>query len=259
LALACLLLAVGAGCSGNGLPPGHKLVRRKKTAVGLAAKGIERSASARDQNSLIGAVRSATVVIQDREQSTESQALGSGFFVSSGGDVITNRHVMIALSDPVVKTLDGSVYPVTRVLAYNKTSDIMKLAVNTGGRQVSFLETDEAMPLVGEDVVVVGAPLGLQQTVSKGNVSSIRDWPEDPGRGKVIQFTAPVSPGSSGGPVVNMKGRVIGAVSFQAPSYLSQNLNFAIPVGRLNGFALDESPVFAKWRSRESDGYMGGP
>ena len=80
------------------------------------------------------------------------------------------------------------------------------------------------MPEIGEKVVVIGSPLGLEQTAADGIVSAIRQYRSFQ---KVIQITAPISPGSSGSPVVNMRGEVIG-VAFMLMS-AGQNLNFCVP------------------------------
>jgi hypothetical protein len=111
------------------------------------------------------------------------------------------------------------------------------------------LSLSKTVPEVGERIIVYGSPLGLENTVSDGIVSAIRDIPEF---GKIIQITAPISPGSSGSPVLNMKGEVIGVASFQMID--GQNLNFAIPserVARLNStkekkIALSEKKEIAK-------------
>ena len=84
------------------------------------------------------------------------------------------------------------------------------------------------LPEVGERVIVIGTPLGLDKTVSDGIVSAVR---EIPGFGKIVQLTAPISPGSSGSPVMNMKGEVIGIATFFVVA--GQNLNFAIPGERI--------------------------
>jgi tetratricopeptide (TPR) repeat protein len=80
------------------------------------------------------------------------------------------------------------------------------------------------LPKVAERIIVYGSPMGLEKTVSDGIISAIR---EVPGYGKLIQITAPISPGSSGSPVLNMQGEVIGIATFQFIE--GQNLNFAIP------------------------------
>jgi tetratricopeptide (TPR) repeat protein len=84
------------------------------------------------------------------------------------------------------------------------------------------------VPQEGESIVVVGNPFGLEGSVSNGIVSAVR---EISGYGKIIQITAPISPGSSGSPVVNMYGQVIGIASLQAAE--GQSLNFAVPSERI--------------------------
>lgn len=81
---------------------------------------------------------------------------------------------------------------------------------------------DSSQILIGEDVVVMGSPQGFKGTVSKGIISA--------SRGDLIQITAPISPGSSGGPVLNAYGEVIGIVKALYAEGLSQNINFAIPI-----------------------------
>ncbi|MGH9904261.1 MAG: tetratricopeptide repeat protein, partial [Pyrinomonadaceae bacterium] len=84
-------------------------------------------------------------------------------------------------------------------------------------------------PQEGESVVVIGNPLGLEGSVSNGIVSAVRDIPTF---GRIIQITAPISPGSSGSPVVNMQGQVIGVATLQITG--GQSVNFAIPSERIS-------------------------
>ena len=91
-------------------------------------------------------------------------------------------------------------------------------------------------------MVVLGSPLGLEQTISDGMVSAIRTVRD---RGEFLQISAPISPGSSGGPVVNMAGQIIGIVSFQVKG---QNINFAVPGYRI--LALRDSPPAAAGTGR---------
>lgn len=93
-----------------------------------------------------------------------------------------------------------------------------------GKASLKWLAVKATLPTIAERIVVIGSPMGLEQTVSEGIVSGVREIPK---KGKVLQISAPLSSGSSGSPVVNMKGQVVGVVSF----YLikGQNLNFAIP------------------------------
>ena len=109
----------------------------------------------------------------------------------------------------------------------------MKLSVQIPGG-TPFLKVADLRPQVGERVLVVGSPLGLEESVSAGIVSAIRNIKD---RGEFLQISAPISPGSSGGPVVNLQGRVIGVAAFQVRG---QNINFAVPGNRL--LALRDGP-----------------
>ena len=97
-----------------------------------------------------------------------------------------------------------------------------------------------AVPQEGEFVVVVGNPYGLEGSVSNGIVSAVR---EIPGYGKIIQITAPISPGSSGSPVVNMLGQVIGVATLQAAE--GQSLNFAVPADRISQLKIGDLQTFS--------------
>jgi tetratricopeptide (TPR) repeat protein len=161
--------------------------------------------------------------------------LGSGFFISQNGDIITNYHVLQGASSAEVKTSDGKTYPITYIVAEDEQSDIIRLSVNISSQYVYPLSLSTTIPEVGERIIIYGSPLGLEKTVSDGIVSAIR---EVPGYGKLIQITAPISPGSSGSPVLNMKGEVIGIATFQMVE--GQNLNFAIPSERIANLNLIE-------------------
>jgi tetratricopeptide (TPR) repeat protein len=184
----------------------------------------------------------STVAIRVYDRGGKVVGQGTGFFVTSTGDVITNYHVLQGAEYADVKTIEGNVYPVRKVLADDREGDLIRISVDTFGdatRPVSFAQT---VPEVGEHVVVFGSPLGLESTVSDGIISAVR---EIPGFGKIMQVTAPISPGSSGSPVVNMKGEVVGIISFfVAPG---QNLNFAIPGERIAKLAPEYSKTLIDW------------
>ncbi|MBU4480533.1 trypsin-like peptidase domain-containing protein [Patescibacteria group bacterium] len=154
--------------------------------------------------------------------------LGSGFFISQNGDIITNYHVLKGAESAEVKTSDGKTYTISDIVAVDEKNDIIRLSVNIPSKYVLPLSLSETTPEIGERIIVYGSPLGLEKTLSDGIISAIR---EVPGYGKLIQITAPISPGSSGSPVLNMKGEVIGVATFQMVE--GQNLNFAIPSERI--------------------------
>jgi len=103
------------------------------------------------------------------------------------------------------------------------------LKIDAPPQQVQPLALNRTSPQEGESVFVIGNPLGLEGSVTNGIVSAVRDIPTF---GRIIQITAPISPGSSGSPVVNMQGQVIGIATLQITG--GQSVNFAIPSERIS-------------------------
>ena len=164
-----------------------------------------------------------SIVMSDKDGHPLAQ--GSGFLVSKNGHIVTNYHVIKNGTSAVVKLPDGAFFAIDGVLASNKDRDVA--IIKAHGNNFRPLTLGDSNRLqVGEEVVAIGNPLSLESTVSNGIVSAIRTV-EDEG-GKFVQITAPISPGSSGGPLFNMAGEVVGITT----SHLigGQNLNFAIPI-----------------------------
>ena len=184
----------------------------------------------------------STVVIRIYDKEGNIRGQGTGFFISNGGDVITNHHVLQGAEFATVKTSEGKIYPVKKILADDKEGDLVRVSVDTLGDVTPPLLVATSLPEVGEQVVVIGSPLGLEKTVSDGIVSAVRDVPRF---GKIIQITAPISPGSSGSPVVNMRGEVVGVISFFAAP--GQNLNFAIPGERIAALKSEDGRTLSEW------------
>ena len=158
----------------------------------------------------------------------EKLSRGSGFFVDSDR-VVTNRHVIEGAYRAEVHSSTGSIYPVKGVLAVDAEGDIALLKIEAPANPVRPLPIDRTSPQEGESVVVIGNPFGLEGSVTNGIVSAVRDIPTF---GRIIQITAPISPGSSGSPVVNMQGQVIGVATLQITG--GQSVNFAIPSERIS-------------------------
>ncbi|MCX5891901.1 MAG: S1C family serine protease [Deltaproteobacteria bacterium] len=187
--------------------------------------------SARAQENLpqlIKRIQPAVVTVIGYNSTGRVIRLGSGFFINDRGHLITNGHVIYGVARAEVKTADGAHYPLKMMVAEDRAADLVKLVVEGLKGKRDYLPIALTLPEVGERVVVVGSPLGLEQTVSDGMVSGIR---QITGRGEILQISAPVSPGSSGGPVVNLQGEVVGVATFQMGR--GQNLNFAIPGKRV--------------------------
>jgi tetratricopeptide (TPR) repeat protein len=189
----------------------------------------------------------ATVVAYDVDQNVAN--IGTGFFVNKNGHLITNYHVLVGKFSAEIKTADGITYPIKFVVAENQTTDLIKVKVDIPPEKVYSIEVSDEMPPVAQRVMVVGSPMGLEHSVSDGIVSSVR---EIPGVGIFFQMSAPISPGSSGSPVVNMKGKVVGVATFQFIQ--GQNLNFAISGKSILDLGTHTpGQTLSEWTYRQSD------
>jgi hypothetical protein len=149
---------------------------------------------------------------------------GTGFLVSADGVIVTNYHVIETGNVAIVKFPDDTAFPVDGVLAADKVRDLAIIKIHGKTFQTLALGDSDDIQ-VGEEVVAIGNPLSLESTVSNGIISGVRTSKE---LGKFLQTTAPISPGSSGGPLFNMRGEVVGINTLYLK--VGENLNFAIPV-----------------------------
>ncbi len=150
--------------------------------------------------------------------------LGSGFVVRKTGEILTNFHLVEDAKTVTVKLRNEEVYDEVTLLEADARRDIALIKVRGWNLPVVRLGNSDPVQ-VGERVVAIGNPRGLEQTVTDGLISAIRDT----GKGyKLFQMSVPISTGSSGGPLFNMAGEAIGITA----AYLEggQNLNFAIPI-----------------------------
>ncbi len=176
---------------------------------------------------LVKRIKPSSVAIETFDAKGNSLSRGSGFFIAPDR-IITNRHVIERSSRVEIHLLNGKKFVVKGVIAVDGEGDLAMLQVDVPAAFAVPLPIVRTVPQEGESIVVVGNPFGLEGSVSNGIVSAVR---EISGYGKIIQITAPISPGSSGSPVVNMVGQVIGIASLQAAE--GQSLNFAIPSERI--------------------------
>ncbi|MEN3328872.1 MAG: hypothetical protein V7638_3679 [Acidobacteriota bacterium] len=176
---------------------------------------------------LVRRIKPSAVAIETYDSRGEKLSRGSGFFVEADR-IVTNRHVLEGAYRAEVHSSSGAVFPVKGVLAVDAEGDIALLKIDAPAPPVRPLPLDKTSPQEGESVVVIGNPLGLEGSVTNGIVSAVRDIPTF---GRIIQITAPISSGSSGSPVVNMQGQVIGIATLQITG--GQSVNFAIPSERI--------------------------
>jgi len=178
-----------------------------------------------DWSSLVSKVSPAVVTIVSADVMDIAQ--GSGFLISSDGKIVTNFHVVEGKKNILARLSDGSFLAITGVLATDEANDLVIL--KSEGRNLPFVSLGDSDAVeVGEAICVIGSPMLLEGTVKTGIVSAVRELKD--GR-KLLQISVPVSKGSSGSPVFNRKGEVIGIASFRLAE--GQNLNFAVPVNAL--------------------------
>jgi S1-C subfamily serine protease len=156
---------------------------------------------------------------------------GSGFFIDKDGLAVTNFHVINGAARAVITTADGKDYDVTGVYDYSKDKDLAFLKVDGGG-SFPFLKTAYSDTVVtGADAYAIGSPLGFKNTISKGIISSAERTLDGH---TYIQTTAAISPGSSGGALLDSFGRVIGVTTMTATG--AQNINLAAPIELTGSF-----------------------
>ncbi len=172
----------------------------------------------------------AVVSIIMSDKNGQPIAQGSGFVVSKDGRIVTNYHVIKSGSSAIVKLPDGAFFVVDGLLAFDKERDIAIIKAHGENFRTVTLG-DSGRVQVGEQVVAIGNPLTLESTVSNGIVSAIRTIEKE--GGEFLQITAPISAGSSGGPLFNMAGEVIGITTSGVRG--GENLNFAIPINDMKG------------------------
>jgi len=170
--------------------------------------------------------------------------IGSGFIATKDGAVVTNFHVLAGSAEAKIHFIDGKIFDVVGVLATDEDRDIAILSSTCIG--VNPLNLSTEVPRKGTSVVTFGAPAGLSFSASEGIVSAIRFGEEAKRQlgcetGTWLQTTAPISPGNSGGPLVDKLGQVVGVNTFFVAR--GQNLNFAIS-------SLDIADLLASARGR---------
>lgn len=171
-------------------------------------------------------VLAATVLLVMKDDRNQPLGFGSGFFVQPNR-IATNFHVIDGASQGIAKRVgQEATYTIEGVNGVDQEHDLAILQVSASEVQPLPFANSEAIE-IGDEVYVAGNPMGFDGTFSDGIISGIRGCSAD----KLLQMTAPISPGSSGGPVLNNNGEVIGVSVATIEG--GQNLNFAIPVNYL--------------------------
>jgi len=170
---------------------------------------------------------SAVFYIEIYNRSGQPVSTGSGVFLSSDGLAITNHHVVEDAYSARIMTTDGKYYD---VLGYYDAKASIDLAlIQIDGKGFDYLESNTDKVVGGQTIFAIGSPKGLSNTITTGIVSN-------PNREldgfSFIQFSAPISHGSSGGALINDRGQLIGITSAVHASADAQNINFAMPINK---------------------------
>jgi len=178
-------------------------------------------------NEIFPTVLEQVVMIISMDENYQPIGIGSGFVIGKNGEIVTNYHVVEGASSAIVKFVNKEEkFSVDNIVQTSAKYDLAIIQINT--KSSPLLLGDDELASVGNRIYAIGNPEGLEGTVSEGIISGFRKVDEN---FRIMQITAPISPGSSGGPVINQNGQVIGIAS--ASIIIGQNLNFAVPVNKL--------------------------
>ena len=224
--------------------PRDSITRISKDAPGAAPQAVQGDDLFRtDAESRPQAVKDLVKGIGDRVLLVKTAGgLGSGFMIHEDGYLVTNDHVIAGENEITVTVfgkgengMDKRTWENVRVVASNAEMDLALLKIETGDKTrfptVPLGDSDELRQ--GQPVFAIGAPLGLERTVSQG-IISLKNRVED-GR-MYIQTTTQINPGNSGGPLFNLKGEVVGVNNMKIVSVGAEGLGFAIPTANLKTF-----------------------
>ncbi len=190
-------------------------------------------------NELVKYAEKAVFLIESDNGSGKPIAYGTGFFVSSSGIGITNAHVLRGGTTWKIKTSDGQMHPISVIMKINNIYDyaIFKVISDESfySLRISGTPADK-----GQDIVVLGNPEGIESTLTKGIVSGLKGGTEEEliegnfsSGNSYLMIDVAISHGSSGSPVMNMKGEVIGIATLSFEEAQCSNCNFALNIDML--------------------------
>lgn len=185
---------------------------------------------------LAAAARKSVVVIEFRGRDGDRQGLGSGVIIDSAGLIATNLHVIGEARPILVRLQDGRQLDVQSIYATEREQDLAILQV--GAADLPALPLADSSELAdGQQVVAIGNPLGLERSVVSGVLSGRRDVE---GR-EMLQLAIPIERGNSGGPLLDMSGRIHGLLTLK--SQQTENLGFAVPSNAIRPLLARPNPI----------------
>jgi len=198
---------------------------------------------------ILNAISKTVAKIETYDKNMTPLGQGSGIFISSDGELVTNYHVIGGAQFITAKLPSGAYFKLNNVLGTNKNYDVAILKFEA--HDIPFAgEGDSDKIEDGEKIFAIGNPMGLESTISEGIVSKAK---RELNGMEFIQFTAPISSGSSGGGLFDSSGNVIGVTTMSLDitpelqkEALAQNLNFAVPVNLINKVRKREDARFTE-------------
>ena len=223
----------------SGLLP--QLLAAEKSARAPKDAGPKPASEANSIEALIRSTRPSVVVITQFGRDGRKEGEGTGFIVDAGGLIATSLHVIGEARPVSVQLADGRRFDVTEVFASDRKFDLALIRI--AAKNLPALQLGDSDTLKqGAPVVAIGNPLGLRHSVVQGVVSARRDFDGI----DMIQLAIPIEQGNSGGPLLDLKGRVHGVLTLK--SALTPNLGFAMPVNLLKTLLEKPNPVpMTRW------------
>jgi serine protease Do len=209
--------------------------------VGPFARTDEAKPPANTVEQIAESARKSVVVITQIGRDGIRHGLGTGFIVAADGLIATNLHVIGEARPISVQLANGKHYDVTAIHAFDRFLDLALVRIDAKDLKPLALGDSDSLKQ-GQSIVAIGNPHGLKNSVVAGVVSGRRELD---GR-SMIQLAIPIEPGNSGGPVLDMEGRVHGLITIK--SLVTANLGFAMPINGLKTLLQKPNPVpIAKW------------
>lgn len=247
--VACGVIGLGSGYAGAKLalymgsarPSSEVLFQSviQTNADGTQVSGMSLADVVANVKNSVVEITTSTVQTNVFLQQYVTSGAGSGVVVSEDGLIITNHHVIDGATSIVVRLANGEEYD-AQLIASDAQTDVAVLRINATNLQPAILGDSDNL-VVGEDVIAVGNPLGsLGGTVTDGIISALdREITIDDQTMTLLQTSAAISPGNSGGGLFNTKGELIGVVNAKSSGSNVEGLGFAIPVNVVKEVAQD--------------------
>ena len=205
------------------------------------AAAMDKATNDKTVQELAAHVKKSVVVVTFRGRDGERQGLGAGFIIDPSGLIATNMHVIGEARPISVELHDGRKFDVTAIQATERSQDLAVLKIDAKDLPALMLgNSDELQD--GQPIVAIGNPVGLERSIVAGVLSGRRDIE---GRA-MLQIALPIERGNSGGPLLDMQGRVHGLLTLK--SLKTENLGFAIPINALKPLLEKPNPIpMSRW------------